>query len=198
VPVHGGLQENATGDEEMKLVVAAMLFAVLAAVSCVAQEAIGPVPEACGPQATSMAVDLNRSQHKVVPPEEGTALVYFIQDAGAPEFTQDAGASATWVYPITKIGIDGRWVGAIKKNSYFAVAVEPGEHHICAEVQSSFVRRDIELAHLTAEAGKTYYYRTRLLVTRDGLENLGLSPADRDEARYLIDSYPLAIAHLRK
>lgn len=42
--------------------------------------------------------------------------------------------------------------------------MSPAEHHLCAAIQSSFVRRDVEHAHLTAEAGKLSFYRTRIIL----------------------------------
>ena len=166
-----------------------MLCAVLALAPCVAQKTNAPVPEACGPLGFSMAVNLNKSQHALTPPEPGEARIYFIQDSGEV---------FTLGYPTTRIGIDGKWVGANKKNSYFSVSVEPGEQHLCAAIQSSLVGDNIEFAHFTAAAGQVYYYRTRLIFSEHGPEYLGLGPVDSDEARYLIEEYPLATAHAKK
>lgn len=136
-----------------------------------------------------MAVKLDDSQQPPEQPQPGMAQIYFIQDTGL---------TITLAYPTTKIGIDGKWVGANKKDSYFAVFVTPGEHHLCAAIQSSIVRNNIELAHFTAEAGKVYFYRTRIIASRDGLDYLGFLPVDSDQAAYLIASDPLATAHARK
>lgn len=150
----------------------------------------GPAPAACGDLNVSMAVKLDDSQHTIAQPEAGKALIYFIQDTGL---------SGKLAYPTTKIGIDGKWTGANKKNSYFSVPLEPGEHHICAEIQSSFLLGYyVELAHLTAEAGHVYYFRTRIFYTQESAEYFTLMPADSDEARFLIASNPLATAHARK
>jgi hypothetical protein len=144
---------------------------------------------ACGDLQASMAVNLNSRQHTVEQPELGKARIYFIQDTG--QFAKLA-------YPTTKIGIDGNWVGANKKDSYFSVSLELGEHHLCAVIQSAFLRQDVELAHLTAEAGKVYYYRTRIFYSESGPEYFGFTPADADKGNYLIESYRLATAHTRK
>jgi hypothetical protein len=48
-----------------------------------------------------------------------------------------------------------------------------------------------EFAYLTAQAGKTYFYRTRLVMSRE-VELLELEPIDSDQGRYLIASYPLS------
>lgn len=154
----------------------------------IGQNQLGPVPSACGNLQVSMAVVLDNTQHTIAQPQPGKALVYFIQDVGE---------ASTLAYPTTKIGIDGKWVGANKKDSYFSVAVEPGEHHLCAVVQSSFAHGGPELLHLSAEVGMVYYFRTRIFFAERTAEYFSLVPADRDEARYLIEEYPLATAHAR-
>jgi len=155
-----------------------------------AQEAVQSARDsACGDGNVSMAVKLDDSLQPRPQPEPGKALVYFIQDTGQ---------GGTLVYPTTKIGIDGKWVGANKKDSYFPVAVEPGEHHLCAAIQSSFVNSGPEFAHLTAEAGKVYYFRTRIFFAEGAAEYFSLLPVDSDEGEYLVASYPLATAHARK
>jgi len=176
-----------------------LLIAVLAtslSLHLIAQNEPAP-PGACGDLQVSMAVKLDKSQPPMARPVPGKALVYFIQDMGAP-FT--LGYSTTTVgYPTTKIGVDGEWVGANKQNSWFSVDVAPGEHHLCAAVQSSFVPRDIEIAHLTAEAGMVYYYRTRIVMQgKDELEYLTFQAIDSDEGQYLVTSHPLATTHAHK
>lgn len=145
----------------------------------------------CGPAAVSYKVSLDRSQHGPMPPETGKALVYFIHDAGI------AFEQLTIGYPTTKYAVDGSWVGAGHGDSWFAVAVAPGEHHVCTVLQSSFVDQRVELAHFPAEAGKSYFFRTRLVMSQS-VELLELERIDSDEADYLIASYPLATAHARK
>jgi hypothetical protein len=154
-----------------------------------AQNPMVPVPSACGNFDVIMAVELDASQHTIAGADPNKARIYFIQDTGLV---------TTIAYPTTKIGIDGQWVGANKKDSYFSISVEPGEHHLCAGIQSAFIRKEIELAHLKAEAGKVYYYRTRIVMSNSGPEYLGLMLVDSDEAQYLIESYPLAVAHARR
>ncbi len=168
----------------------AAAFAMSFALPLIAQNEPTPPPAACGDLRVSMAVNLDKAQQLQMQPEPGEALIYFIQDAGT---------TATFAYPTTKIGIDGKWVGANKKSSFFAVNVAPGEHHLCVAVQSSFVPKDIELAHLTVEAGKVYYYRTRIIAQGKGeLEYFSFMPVDSDEAEYLTESFPTAQAHPRK
>ncbi|MGB8029994.1 MAG: hypothetical protein WCF30_10055 [Terracidiphilus sp.] len=146
---------------------------------------------ACGPAQENFKVSLDRSQHGPMPPQAGKALVYFIHDAGIP-FEQ-----LTIGYPTTKYAVDGNWVGAGHGDSWFAVAVDPGEHHVCTVLQSSFLDQRVELAQFTAEAGKSYYFRTQLVTSRS-VELLELQQIGSDEAGYLFSEYPMATATAKK
>lgn len=145
------------------------------------------LPAACGDAQASIAVKLDQARHTVSQPDPGLALVYFIEDMGR------GGAGTT-----TKIGMDGKWVGANKSNSYFSVSVMPGEHHLCAAIEPSDAWSYVELAHFTAEAGKTYFYRTRIIITRDGIEYFSLLPLDSDAGEYAVSIYRMATAHAKK
>ncbi len=35
--------------------------------------------------------------------------------------------------PVVQIGVDGKWVGAVRNNDYFAISVPAGEHHLCVQ-----------------------------------------------------------------
>jgi hypothetical protein len=141
---------------------------------------------ACAQPQEGLAVSLDNSQHSIGQPAPGKALIYFIQD------TEQA---VILMYPIVKIGIDGKIVGANMWDSYFAVAVDPGWHDLCTGVQSPFIGGDPEFDHLIAEPGKVYYFRVRLFFAASAAEFSSLAPIDSDEASYLIASYPLATAN---
>jgi len=99
----------------------------------------------------------------------------------------------------TKIAVDGVWIGANHRSSYFSFAVDPGERHLCANWQSHFDRmsRIVGLAHFTAEAGKTYYFRTRVL----GAEATGffdIEPIDSDMGKFFVASFPMSLSHPKK
>ena len=170
----------------MKIVLTALLFAA----SALAQSPSGPFPPACGPDNASLKVRLDYAGRAPAQPEPGKALVYFIHEAGTAYAHPIA-------YPTLKLGMDGAWVGANHGDSWFAVSVAPGEHHLCATLQSSFVNQRMELAHLLAEAGKVYYYRTRLVMSGT-VELLDFDPIDSDQGRYLIASLPLSFSHPKK
>ena len=165
------------------------LVSLLLAASAFAQAAPEPAPPtpACG-ASISFKVKLDSAQHKLEPPDPAKARIYFFQDAGTNQ---------TLGYPTVKIGLDGSWVGANHGNSYFSVSVDPGEHHVCVTLQSSVVAQRVELAHFTAEPDKSYYYRTRLVMSRS-VELLELEAIDVDQAQYLIGTFPLAAASPKK
>jgi hypothetical protein len=173
---------------QRKEVMKTALVALLLAASAFAQAPPAPPTAACGPPGVSFKVKLDSSQHTLVQPDPGKARIYFFQDAGTNQ---------TLGYPTVKIGLDGSWAGANHGNSYFSVSVDPGEHHVCVTLQSSLVAQRVELAHFTAEPDKSYYYRTRLMMSRS-VELLELEPIDADQAQYLIASFPLATASPKK
>ena len=162
------------------------LIALLFAASAFAQEPSAGVASACGPKDGSFNVKLDESQHTLEQPEPGKARVYFIQEKAA-----DALSLAT------RIGLDGAWVGVNKNNSYFAVSVEPGEHHVCASVQSHR-GHPVGFVHFTAEAGRVYYFNARVVYGEEAEASLFLGAVDSDQAEYLIASYPLSVSTPKK
>jgi hypothetical protein len=151
---------------------------VLLAASAFAQEPSGVATSACGPKSATFQVRLDKSQHTLAQPDPGKALVYFIQENGAAART----------------GLDGSWAGANKNSSYFAVSVEPGEHHVCADVQTprGIPGVPVGLLHFTAEAGRVYYFDARVVYGAESY--LFLGAIDSDQAKYLIDSLPLSVS----
>ncbi|MGA2351692.1 MAG: DUF2846 domain-containing protein [Terracidiphilus sp.] len=164
------------------------LIALLFAASAWAQDPAAIASAACGRENVTFKVELDESRHIPAQPAPGKALVYVIHDAGT---------SSLFAYPTTKLGVDGKWVGANHGNSYLVFPVEPGEHHLCTTLQSSIIEDREELAHFTAEAGKVYYFRTRLVLSRS-VDLLELQPVDSDQGKFLVAVYPLSISTPKK
>ncbi len=63
-----------------------------------------------------------------------------------------------------KLGLDGRWAGATKGNSFLVLPVESGEHHLCVEWDAHAWRlhKHVQLAGFSAEKGKSYYFRVHI------------------------------------
>ncbi len=156
--------------------------------------AVAGAQAACGPTDVSFDVQEDRSDHSRVRPEAGKALVYVIQDDGVGGCT-----TQFWGCPMTKVALDGAWVGANHHNSYFPFAAEPGERHLCVILQWRFAidSRLVGLGHFTAEAGKVYYFRTRIF-GGNSQAFLDLEPIDSDQGRFFVAAYPLSVSHHKK
>jgi hypothetical protein len=169
----------------MRIILLVMLLTVIG----LAQDQ-SVVGSACGPKDVSFAVKQDDSQHTLAQPEPGKALIYFVQETGAGNCLLGA--------CVTRIGLDGAWVGAFKHNSYFSVSVDPGQHHACMNVQSyTPLGKQVAFAHITAEAGKVYYLRTQAFV-RTSTTRLEIDLIDSDQAKYLIASSPLSVSEPKK
>jgi hypothetical protein len=162
----------------MRIILVVMLLAAFAS----AQDQSSSATTACGAAAVTFDVKRDESQHTITPPDPGKARVYFVRDMGIVNCLGTCGT--------TKTGLDGEWVGAAQRNSYFSVSVDPGEHHVCATDGGQL----FAFAHFTAEAGKSYYFRTRRLSGKYQ-EVYDMEAIDGDQAKYLIASYPLSISH---
>jgi hypothetical protein len=173
----------------MRAALALLLFSIAAFAQDPA--AVSVAEAACGPSNVKFDVKNDDSKHTVGQPEAGKALVYVIQDIGSVNCI--AGCITT------RIASDGAWVGANHHNSYFSFAVDPGERHLCANWQSRFagLSQIVGLAHFTAEAGKVYYFRTRVLGATS-TNFFDIEPIDNDQGRLFVASIPLSVSHPKK
>lgn len=157
-----------------------VLALVFLAATAVAQDqsAIAAAEAACGPKDVKFDVKTDQNQHPVPQPDAQKALVYVVQDFGQ---VQCKGCA------VTKVGLDGAWVGANKGNSYIFFFAEPGERHLCMNWQSRFELRSraFAVANFTAEAGKTYYYRARLFPGHLDI-SFDLDPVNSDQGKLLV------------
>jgi len=151
----------------------------------ISQQQAVKAPASCGEMHAKVLVDLDATQHRILPPETGKARIFFLFDYG--------GALA-WSYPFLKVGIDGQWVGGLAKNSWFSKSVEPGEQHLCVATKDGVVG----LAHLTVEGGKTYYYRVRAFTNGVYLFYTGPDRVDSDEAAFQIGQFSLTTIHVKR
>ncbi|HEY3929713.1 MAG TPA: hypothetical protein VGL89_15185 [Candidatus Koribacter sp.] len=166
----------------MKRMLLAFFFCTLAAFA-----GENPAPanaaSACGPAGTNFVVKPGIAAADNITPDSGKAVVYLVghqvKQGGCLGGRYGCGATA-------RIGVDGQWVGAIKGDMYLPLQVDAGEHHLCVRWQSVFASRSdvITLAKLQLEAGKTYYYRVKILYVGDRDADMDIEPLDEDEARY--------------
>jgi hypothetical protein len=178
-----------TRGEIMKSVIALLLFSI----SAMAQQQ-SPSAERFSPACGPLNINFSTATSNVQPPvqpDAGKALVFVAEEY----FTQPGSIGA----PTLKIGLDGSWVGATHDNSYIFFMVDPGEHHLCLKWQSVLQRfsRLSSFARLSAEPGKTYYFRARPFFSQVDLY-LDLDAIDPDEGRYLVASSPFSESHAKK
>lgn len=164
-----------------------IIFILALAIPALGQDQSSAAP-ACGRHQAWFSVKVEKRQQNLDSPDKGMARVYFLQDTGglySPLW------SGTW---ITKIGVDGRWVGANENNSYFSVSVDPGLHDLCVNAQShtAELARVTELRQFTAEPGRTYFFRVRDLLWK--IPMLIVEPIDQDQAEYMMAISPVAIS----
>lgn len=164
-----------------------LLYLTLTATAA-AQNPVDHALAACGARNVTFSTSTRPAPSQRASEDQGKALLVFIQDDGPSGNRQRV---------VTKIGVDGSWVGAYKRNSYFVVPVEPGLHHICATAWEN-----VALAPIQAQSGKTYYIRTQFfagMATQYPIfPNLVLDEPNPDEAGYLLAAYPLAEWHVQK
>jgi hypothetical protein len=151
------------------------------------KRAISRAEAGCGPQDEKYEVKTDESQHPAPTPGEGKALIYFVADG----------------HLTSVFGFDEKWEGAVDGGRYFFVSVEPGEHHICAMLQSFTIRRvltwlpKVSVHSLKAEPGGTYYFRARLVGISTGFV-LQLEQLDSDEGRRFIAWSKFSTSHPKK
>ncbi|MGA7696720.1 MAG: DUF2846 domain-containing protein [Candidatus Sulfotelmatobacter sp.] len=170
----------------------AALFVVLFAVSAFAQDqaAITAAQAACGPKEVKFDAKQDAAQHPTPQADPGKALVYVVQNLGEMQCSGCA---------LTKVGLDGAWVGATQGSSYVYFPAEPGERHICVNWQSrlEWRSRSLALANFTAEAGHVYYFRIRLSISRS-IYSFDLDPVNSDEGKLLVASSAYSVSHSKK
>jgi hypothetical protein len=169
------------------------LSVALVALPALAQETnadLAGVP-GCGDPSAKFKVSTSKN-HQPVQPQPGKALVYFIQnDTNFNSFPK----------PTTRVGIDGKWVGATNRDSFLYVSIDPGVHHLCASWQRHVIAwRGLQTAaaHFTAESGGVYYFQikdTFLSGDVGQIIDVSLTPLDSDEGQLLANRYSLATSH---
>ena len=141
---------------------------------------------ACGPEKVKFNIKLDRSRHVLLQPARGKALIYVFQ-----EFPNTSSAPSL----IMKVGLDGAWIGANQKRSYFAFKVEPGVHHICVSGQWPFWS-PVSLARVVAKPDGIYYYGSQFFCNSSGeCGPLNVGPVDEDQAKLLIQTSAYSTSH---
>ncbi|MGO4879973.1 MAG: hypothetical protein ACLP59_04020 [Bryobacteraceae bacterium] len=166
----------------MKPSLALLLFASTALLADTA--ASPPVKSACGPDQIAFNVKSGGVGQTTPNPAPGKALVNVIEEFYRPP--NELGA------PTVRVGVDGSWIGANRGTSHLSFAVEPGDRHFCVDWQSPprGLPPMVGATSLTAEAGKTYYFRARILEHPGPYWTLSFELLNNDEGRELAARTP--------
>jgi hypothetical protein len=116
-----------------------------------AQDEAARTAAGCGPNEIQFEVKTDKKHHPKGEVTSGKALVYL--------FDNRSGVGIGW--PPARVGVDGTWVGANFKASYFFFSVVPGEHNLCSSAKEPFERmtnKSLMVTTFIAEAGQTYYF----------------------------------------
>jgi hypothetical protein len=153
-------------------------FLLSAFLVCAGQAAANTLPDSCGDDKVKFDVSTQEGQPLPPAPPEGKAQIILIQTEN--QMVTLAGDATI------RFGMDGSWVGANYGNSYFALTVEPGVHHLCASWQSVWgrLKKNVDLALFTAEPDQTYYFAAQVTVTSRENVTFALSQLNEDEGKY--------------
>jgi len=143
----------------------------------------------CGPTKTQFSVKVDSTLHTVTQAGPGKAMVYVaVEETPAPNQFEIGDVT-------TRVGLDGKWVGANHGRSYISFVVEPGDHRVCTDWQSMFksAQKLSGAADFKAEAGKTYYFRAHVTVGgKEQAAKLSLMPVNEAEGLLLISKAGLS------
>lgn len=163
----------------------------------------------CGDAKIKFDVQTSKT-HPPAKPDAGKALVYFIED--------DTNYTSV-PKPTTRLGIDGEWAGATHGNSYLAVSVNPGVHHLCASWQNHVAGGFVSVlgitaggqgdqtaaVHFTAEPGSVYYFQVKNSLVpiagqpdNPGVPTIALTSLDSDEGQLQITKSKLSTSSPKK
>jgi len=187
-------------------IIAVALLAILAGISVLPlraadKGALRSAEAGCGPFAERFKVGSVHSSGEIEPPPAGKARVYVID----PEPLLWGGAPSTLT-----VGVDGRWVGALRGRTQFSLTLDPGEHHFCVRAEGVDVPRRggaagdaVGLLGLDLAAGQTVYVITHL--ERNALDSVTVSgnmvriwQTNPDEGRLLVSSAALGTMRRRR
>jgi hypothetical protein len=162
-------------------------FFLCASLACAGRVWAATLPDSCGDDKVKFDVKTEVGQPPPAGPVEGTAKIVFIENQNQ--------RIAPFHCSTVRFGMDGVWVGANKGDSYFALTVAPGVHHLCASWQSDLekLKKDVKLTSFTAEPGQVYYFAAQIVASRDTLI-FNFSELNEDEGKYQVKSLKLSAA----
>jgi hypothetical protein len=176
-----------------KLSVLLLCASLLPAVQALAKSP-AILPDGCGDDSVQFDAKQEKEKPAFTGPVEGKALIVFVETM----------PNEMRVQSTTRFGVDGAWVGANRGDSYFTVSVDPGEHNLCASMQSAPSRMKktfTQMASVTAEAGRVYYFEAQVNVIGGqniGIAEFGFSQLSDTEGKYRLKAWRYATSKPKK
>ena len=132
----------------------------------------------CGPPREHVIVLLDAGVPHSGPTNSDMAAIYFAAMS----------TGRLWPNPTVRIAMDGRWIGALKQNSYTELEVTPGQHHLCVRTPGILQLEPASLYGLDARAGHSYYFVVddRSSDEYQPIDTISLNRIDSDEGRLLV------------
>jgi len=181
---------------------AALVVVILAGTAWAQDNSATQRRAGCGPDGTKFDVKREAHSHPTGALEPGKALVYVFGDSELDNTAIHIGGL------ITRVGVDGEWVGAYEYKSYIYFSVDPVEHRLCTSQQSSLKsRRDnASVITFTAGEGKVYYFRTQpsptsltqSAVSRTPNGKVELAAVDPAQAQLMIQKWAYSTSQPKK
>jgi len=140
----------------------------------------------CGPNEMQFVAKTDKTQHPQAPADAARAVIYVFSERIAYDQTY-------------RIGVDGKWIGATRDESYFFFTVEPGEHRLCWDIQRGQERLTDQGAAttFTAEAGKVYCFESTVFERNEITQKRKFERIDGAEGLFLVSSWPLSTSRPR-
>jgi hypothetical protein len=152
------------------------------------------LPDGCGDDAVKFDAKQENDNPGLPALADGMALIVFSENM----------PSEMKVQTTTRFGADGAWVGATKGDSYFTLSVDPGDHNLCASMQSAPSRMKktfTQVATLTAEAGKVYYFEAAINVIggyNASIESFDFAQLSEKDGKYRVKAWKFATSKPKK
>jgi hypothetical protein len=146
-------------------------------------------PDACGNASVQFKVK-NGRHTPLDSPAAGSAQIVVLEEYETIEHC--IGCQAT-----IRIGENGKWDGALEKNSYLVIPVDAGSHHLCASWQSRILafEKYTKFQQVDVRNGETYFLKAHIWNDpASGPPFFKLEPLDPSEAKMLLSSRYPAVA----
>jgi hypothetical protein len=114
----------------------------------------------------------DKKSHPTAEPSADKAVVYIVRPTMMGNKIQ------------TKLGVDGKWVGANRGHNYFFLTLDPGEHYFCSKAENKSVMA------LKVEAGKTYFVEQKIKMGFMKARNKLALISDEEGKKKLAKSHP--------